>query len=363
MSPENEGIVTRNYARDYFTFTRVRLLLLAGLATAVPSMAQLKLGPVTIGAGMRTSYDHTSPEVGDSSDKFALDSIRIYVNGSVTEDNKIKFMFNTEYNSSTNHVGVLDAVGRFELHPMFNVWAGRVLPPSDRANLAGPYYNSHWGVYTDGIQNGHPSVFQGRDNGFVWWGDFGKHVKVSAGAFDGQTADGKPNVISAYRVQFDFWDQENGYYLNSTYYGAKKLLALGGATQVQNGATATTVDFLLERKLGGAGVVTLESEYANYNRLGGYDPRYAKSQGAYGLAAYILPKAAGPGKVQLLAKYAKADFTHGALASYNQKTAEGNINYLIREFNARIMTFVRKTGFNQGKRDFWSAGIGVQLQM
>jgi hypothetical protein len=218
-------------------------LLLAGFfAAAMPSIAQLKIGPVTVGAGMRTSFAYTRPDAGDSTDKFALDSIRLYVSGSVTEDNKIKFMFNTDYNSNNNHIGVLDAVGRFELHPMFNVWAGRVLPPSDRANLAGPYFNSHWGVYTDGIQNGHPSVFQGRDNGFVYWGDFGKKVKISAGAFDGQSADGRPNVISAYRLQFDFWDHEDGYYLNSTYYGAKKLLSLGGATQVQGGNTATTVD-------------------------------------------------------------------------------------------------------------------------
>jgi hypothetical protein len=342
---------------------RSGFLLLAGIFAAMPSMAQLKIGSITVGAGMRTSFDHTAPDVGDTTDKFALDSIRLYVNGSVTENNKIKFMFNTDYNSTDNRIGVLDAVGRFELHPMFNVWAGRVLPPSDRANLAGPYYNSHWGVYTDGIQNGHPSVFQGRDNGFVYWGDFGKKVKISAGAFDGQSADGRPNVISAYRMQFDFWDHEDGYYLNSTYYGAKKLLSLGGATQVQGGNTATTVDFLLERNLSDYGVITLEGEYANYNGLGGYDPKYSKSQGAYGLAAYILPKAVGPGKVQLLAKYAKADFTRSALPSYNQKTAEGNINYLIKEFNARVMTFVRKTSFSRGKSDFWTAGIGVQLQM
>src|SRR5262249_3796509 len=209
-------------------FVRSGCLLLAGFfVAAMPSVAQLKIGSVKVGAGLRTRYLHTTPETGDSPDKFALDSIRLYINGAVSEDNKIKFTCNTDYNSVTNHIGVLDAVGRFELHPMFNVWAGRVLPPSDRANLAGPYYNNHWGVYTDGIQNGHPSVFQGRDNGFAWWGDFGKHVKISAGAFDGQSADGKPNVISAYRVQFDFWDHEAGYYLNSTYYGSEKMPAPG----------------------------------------------------------------------------------------------------------------------------------------
>jgi len=273
-------------------------------------------------------------------------------------------MFNTEYDGATNKIGVLDAVGRFEFSPHFNIWAGRVLPPSDRANLAGPYFNNHWGVYSDGIQNGHPSVFQGRDNGVVYWGDFAQKVlKISAGAFDGQSADGKPGVIGAFRAQLDFWDKEDGYYLNSTYYGDKNLLTLGGATQVQSGATATTIDFVMERKLANMGVVTVEGEYANYNRLGGYDPRYPKSQGEYGLASYIFPKAVGPGKIQLLGKYAKADFTRGALPSYNQKTTEVNLNYLIKEFNARVMTFFKNTAFNHGKPDSWQAGVGLQLQM
>jgi len=316
---------------------------------------------VTVGAGLRTSFVHTGKDVGADTNKFPLDSIRLYVNGPVTS--KIKFMFNTEYDGSTNKVAVLDAVARVELMPKFNIWAGRLLPPSDRANLAGPYYNNHWGVYSDGIQNGHPFVFQGRDNGVVYWGDFGKKVKISAGAFDGQTASGNPAVLGAARVQIDFWDKEDGYYLNSTYYGDKNLLAIAGATQVQSGNTATTTDFLLERKLSNMGVITLEAEYANYNKLGGYDPNYKKSSGTYGLAAYILPKAVGDGKIQLLGKFAKADFSHGINPSYNQKTTEINVNYLLKQFNARVMTFYKNTNFSKGRPDFWQAGIGFQIQM
>jgi len=129
----------------------VLLLLLWSLALAPPSRAQINLGPVTVGAGMRTSFEHTEPDHGDSTDKFMLDSVRLYVNGPVTKD--IKFMFNTEYDQSTNKVGVLDAVARFEFSPEVNVWAGRFLPPSDRANLYGPYYAHQWGVYTDGVQD------------------------------------------------------------------------------------------------------------------------------------------------------------------------------------------------------------------
>lgn len=339
----------------------VPLLLSGFLLPAPESHAQTNLGPVTVGAGLRTSFVHTDNDGGTATDKFALDSIRLYVNGPVTS--KVKFMFNTEYDSNTNRVGILDAVARIEISPKFNVWAGRLLPPSDRANLAGPYYNNHWGVYSDGIQNGHPFVFQGRDNGVVYWGDFGKKLKISAGAFDGKTASGNPDVLSAFRVQLDFWDKEDGYYLNSTYYGDKDLLSIAGATQVQSGNTATTMDFLMEKKLKNAGVVTIEGEYANYNKLGGYDPKYRKSGGAYGLAAYIFPKPVGTGKIQVLGKFAKADFTQGTTPSYNQKTTEFNVNYLLKQFNARVMTFFKNTTFSNGRPAYWQAGLGLQIQI
>jgi hypothetical protein len=338
------------------------LLLLSGIVVSSRlSPAQVTLGPVTLGAGMRTSFVHTDPDAGSSTDKFLLDSARLYVNGPVTK--QIKFMFNTEYNSATNHVGVLDAVARLEFSPKFNIWAGRFLPPSDRANLYGPYYAHHWSVYTDGVQNGHPFIFQGRDNGIVYWGDFAKKVKVSAGAFDGGSATGNSKIIGAARVQIDFWDAEEGYYLNGTYYGDKNLLAVAGATQVQSGHTATTVDFLLERKVLNGGAFSIEAEYANYNRLGGYDPNYAKSQGGYGLASFLFPKQVGVGKFEILGKFAKAEFTHGATPNYDQKTTEVNFNYVIKQFNARVMTFYKDTRFNRQRTDFWQAGLGLQIQM
>src|SRR5579864_6761692 len=264
-------------------------LLLGFLVLTPPSRAQIDLGPVTVGGGLRTSFEHTQPDSGNTADQFQLNDIRLYVNGSVYKD--IKFMFNTDYDSVTNKVGVLDAVARIEVSPEFNIWAGRFLPPSDRANLYGPFYAHEWNVYTDGIQDGYPFVFQGRDNGVAYWGTFAKKVKVSLGAFDGGSATGNSKVLGAARVQIDFWDPEDGYYLNGTYYGDKNLLAIGGATQFQDGHTATTADFFLERKVPGGGAFTIESEYSRYNRLGGYNAVYAKSQGAYGLASFLFPKA------------------------------------------------------------------------
>jgi hypothetical protein len=340
------------------------LLLLVGFVVSAPlSRAQTTLGPVTVGAGLRTEFVNTEPAVGDATNQFVLNDIRLYVNGPVTND--IKFMFNTDYDGATDHVAILDAVARIEVSPMFNIWAGRLLPPSDRANLAGPFYAHNWNPFSDAIQDGYPSVFQGRDNGLVYWGDFGKKVKtkISVGAFDGASAGtGSNDVIGAARIQFDFWDPEGGYYLNGTYYGDKNLLALGVASQVQSGKTGTTVDFLLEKKMGNGGSFSIEGEYANYNGFGGYLPASIKSQGGYGLASYIFPKQVGVGKFEILGKYADAQ-SHGQKLSVTQKTTEVNFNYVIKQFNARVMSFYKDTRYNVAIPNSWQIGLGLQIQM
>src|SRR5690349_14366363 len=217
-------------------------------------------------------------------------------------------MFNTEYDGVDSKVMVIDAAAQIAVSPKFNLWMGRFLPPSDRANLYGPYYSHHWSVYTDGVQDGYPFVFQGRDNGAMYWGQFDK-LKVSAGAFDGASSTGDDTLIAAGRVQLDLWDPEPGYYLHGTFYGDKNILAIGGAAQVQSGdKSAYNVDFLLEKKLSSGSAFSVEAEWAKYDRLGGYDPNYGTDDGGYVLGAYLFPKGSGPGQFELLGKYAQARF-------------------------------------------------------
>jgi hypothetical protein len=159
------------------------------LCVSVPTYAQdTPLPSVSVGAGARTSFVHTQVDEPDdeestfdgTSDRIFLDSARIYLSGSATKN--IKFLLNTEFESSSNEVQIMDAVARLEFSPGFNIWAGRFLPPSDRANLYGPYYAHHWNVYQDGVQDGYPFIFQGRANGAAYWGQYGI-FKVSAGVF------------------------------------------------------------------------------------------------------------------------------------------------------------------------------------
>lgn len=345
----------------------LRACSLLAFVVLVPSSGQAQDKPlpaVTIGAGLQTSFVHTDPEAGDASDQFVLNSIRLYVGGSATD--KIKFMFNTEYDGQPNTVNILDAVARFEYSDKFNVWFGRFLPPSDRANLYGPYYAHHWAVFADGVQDGYPFIFQGRDNGAAYWGQFGK-VKVSAGAFDGATATGDDTLIGAGRVQVDFWDPEAGYYLNGTYYGDKNLLAIGAAAQTQGSdENAYSVDFLLERKVPGGGAYSVEAEWAKYDHLGGYNSRYGTDDGGYILGSYLFPTAVGAGRFEVLGKFAKARFREGLRSidrDYDQKTSEVNLNYVIKQFNARLMIFYKDTRFDAVRTDFKQVGVGLQIQM
>lgn len=330
-----------------------------------PALGQdAALPPITVGAGLQTSFVHTDADAADSNDAFALNSVRLYVNGPVTST--IKFMFNTEYNGADNTVQILDAVARLEFSDKFNIWFGRFLPPSDRANLYGPYYAHHWAVYSDGVQDGYPFIFQGRDNGAAYWGQFGM-VKVSAGAFDGASATGDDTLIGAGRIQVDFWDPEPGYYLNGTFYGDKNILAIGAAGQVQGeDRSAYNVDFLLERKAGAGGAFSVEAEWARYDRLGGYNARYGTNDGGYFLGAYLFPSLVGEGRFEVLAKYAHARFREGLTpfdSDYDQKTTELNLNYIIRQFNARVMVFVKDTRFDAVRPDFTQFGVGLQIQM
>src|SRR6185369_13730299 len=252
------------------TRSHARLLKTASFAAllAAPFSSAFADGPaVTVGAGIRSSFTDTSYEGNALADvdDFNLESARIYISGTVTDN--IKVMFNTEYTGSDEKVQVIDAAAMFSLSDQVNIWAGRFLPPSDRANLYGPYYANHWGVYQDGVQDGYPFETTGRDDGVMYWGQFGI-AKVSVGAFDVQgLTKGDSDVLWAGRVQLDFWDPEGGYYLNGTYYGDKDLLAVGVAAQTARGDNAYSIDFLLDKKLANAGAVTVEAEYAKWDGL------------------------------------------------------------------------------------------------
>ena len=158
------------------------LVLLVG----TPLQAQdAPLPPITVGAGVQTSFVHTDSDAedSDSTDAFKLDNARLYVNGSVTTT--IKFMFNTEYDER-HEQRRRPGRGRAFRDVAEVQHLGRPFPAAERPRqpLRARSTPTTGRCTRDGVQDGYPFVSQGRDNGVVYWGEFGK-VKVSAGAFDG----------------------------------------------------------------------------------------------------------------------------------------------------------------------------------
>ncbi|HEY0267814.1 MAG TPA: porin, partial [Methyloradius sp.] len=122
---------------------------------------------VSVGFGMRGSFsavENGAPNGTSDSNDFSLDSARIFLSGSLNK--YIKGMLNTEKDIAGQGFQAIDANVQLEIAPEFTIWAGRFLSPSDRANLAGPYY-SLGGGYWSGIASryGYNGGYIGRDDG------------------------------------------------------------------------------------------------------------------------------------------------------------------------------------------------------
>ncbi len=350
--------------------------------------ATINIGPdqsVSVGFGMRTSYAHTDDGSTTSND-FSLDSARLFTSASLTKQIKGTLNFEKGDNDS---VKVLDAIAQFELSEGLNIWAGRMLPPSDRANLDGPYYLSTWSY--PGVVSQYPARFAGRDDGVTVWGKLAdKKLIYAVGAYRGHNRiagasneDGK-NLLYAGRIQYDFWDPEPNpaYYTSSTYYGGAEVLALGiagmyqadgvGTSAVKGDYSGYSVDGLLEHKLQGDGVVDVEAAYYHYDTGGVADvaPGFGDasstanvggiSQGKGWLAgaAFLIPAQVGWGKFQPYLRYQKFD---NDLAGTKTKTTNLGVNYVIKGHNARISADYAKTQVTDAA-DSKVFTLGLQLQ-
>jgi len=357
---------------------------------AAQAAATMKIGDegsISVGLGMRASFtsdEHGAPDGSRSSD-FNLDSVRLYVNASLNK--VIGATFNTEKDGDDN-IKVLDAYARFEFSDAFNVWAGRMLPPSDRANLDGPYYLSSW-TYP-GVVSQYPAKFAGRDDGVTVWGKLlDKRLTYAVGVFDGHNRIGgasnqgdKP--LFAGRVAYNFLDVEDNpaYYTSSTYYGTADVFTVGLAAMSQKDAIGTAAnrgdyfawnaDVLFEKKVMDGGAVTLEGAYYHYDTDGVFDvaPGFngagstdnvgGITQGHAWLASagVLIPQEIGIGKFQPVVRY--QEFT-ATIPDIKTKQYDASLNYIIKGHSARLSldySHITSTGAPSDDRVI----AGLQLQ-
>jgi hypothetical protein len=341
---------------------------------------------ISVGMGIRTSFnavENGSANRQEYSNDFAIDNARIYINGKIHK--YIGFEFNTEcFNcsvkpnpaatfGSNSGIGLLDAIGKFEFNEMFNLWVGRMLLPSERGELNGPFYHATYDGFRtpffpadqSGNFNSNGAGLYGRDNAATFWGKFhpfGTHllyaVAVSQG-LRGNAINGGNSLMYTGRLQWNLLNDEKnpGYYTAGTYYGAAgDILAIAGSVQHQkDGAgsptagnsdfTGLSVDLLFEKVLpNNMGVFTFNGEFkrffANYGTAAAAAPDCfcifnGHSWTVYAL--YLIPQEIGIGRFQPYIRYTSVSPLYGN----NRNEWEPGINYVISGFNARVSAYYR----------------------
>lgn len=383
-----------------FKLKKSLTMISLAVASALPAMsanagATISFGEdksITAGFGFISNYisaEDGAANGNDRSNDFNLFSARLYLSGSFNK--YIKGMLNTERSGGgEGTVEVIDANVQFQLTPEIAIWAGRFLSPSDRANMAGPYYSSggsgigYWASISS--RYGFNGGVIGRDEGVAVVTSFMEdHLALSFGAFEADNifrfspgitafkessaeaaalgADDK--LMYAGRVQYAFWDSEPGYYGTGNYFGAKDILTVGvAARQKSDGVISATalgdyssysIDFLMEKKNVGPGTVSLEAAYYDYDT----DDVFLSEQGdAYYVGAgYLFDTPVGWGKFMPFARYQEFD------ADNNIKTErmDFGVNYVIAPYNALISAEYQKTDVT-GQSDIDAILLTLQMQ-
>ena len=189
--------------------------------------------------------------------RYSNDNARIYLNGQFGP--YLKFEVNTECYFCNNtksgdnprmSYNILDAIVKFEYNRYLNVWGGRMLAPTERGELNGPFFHAtHDGFktpffsqdFSTSYNNNNGAGMYGRDDGATFWGSAEPKVvpgtfSYAMGIFRGlrSTSAFGPNpndsVLMAARFTYNFLNPEKnpGYYTVGTYYGkGGEILVLG----------------------------------------------------------------------------------------------------------------------------------------
>lgn len=338
---------------------------------------------IRLGAGYRGTGLWTENLNGNlSSGHYSNDNARLYLNGQINE--YLKFEVNTECffcnNTATGEnprmsYNILDAIAKFEYNRYFNIWGGRMLAPTERGELSGPFFQAtHDAFKTPFFSQDFSVKFgeggagrYGRDDGVTFWGNaapgfvpgtLGYAMGVFRGLESSHTSgpNSSGTVLTAARVTYNFLNPEKnpGYYTSSTYYGkAGDILAVAfGMSYQKNGAGSSVHrsdflgfvgDALFEKVLpNNMGVFTANGEYkqfyANYSTAAFSDKDCfcmfdGKSWTVTGL--YLIPHKIGIGQFQPYGRFTSVQPNH----SSSREEIETGVNYIIDGFNARISAY------------------------
>src|SRR6185295_4617863 len=189
------------------------LLLLAAVPQLALAAAVIRIDEsrsLSIAVAFRSSMGGTNIPAQDGSSRaldLSVDGAVLAIGGEL--DKHLRLQINALRVPTTGAITVADAIVQVDVAPWLQVWAGRMLPPLDRASLTGPFFGV---LYDPPVASAYPALLPGgRDDGVALWGTFLEgRLKYEAGGFRGRV--GAPNLLAfpmfAARVSYSFWDPE-----------------------------------------------------------------------------------------------------------------------------------------------------------
>jgi hypothetical protein len=270
-------------------------------------------------------------------------------------------------------LNVMDLIAQFKACNEFQIWAGRLLVPSDRFNFSGPFFTIPWnypGFYPNGQVILPHTGATGRDQGMTFWGNaLDAKLKYYAGVYgidQGSPVSTVPALGNPYysgRVSYSLQGSEPGYFGSSTYYGATNVVTIGLAGQYQkDGLSATQdaglfmADAMVEENLGGAGTVTAIGQFYGFSNGSTVQDAY------FLMLADLLPMAVGPGKLQPLLRIQQTFNPGWALF-------DAALAYVFKDYSGRVVLTYQHgdTGAESASNPHGgvisnSMQLGIQLQ-
>jgi hypothetical protein len=191
----------------------------------------------------------------------------------------------------TDSMFMSDAFATYSFSNEFKIDAGMMLLPLSRhaeqsaASLVGIDYGPYTFIYSE------PTATRlGRDYGFEARGYLaGNHFEYRVGMFQGVRGENStnPERVTARVVYYPF-QAETGYFYNGSYFGEKKILAIGLSADKQSDYKAYGADVFVDYPLANKDTITAQVDYTHFD--GGDFINLPKQNVIFGEAAYYFAK-------------------------------------------------------------------------
>jgi hypothetical protein len=376
-------------------------------APAAPPPAAGK--PLSVSGGMRVGLILQDPDQPKKMSEVHLDeggysnAFELRLHGEVTDFFSWTANFNALLESNTLAAadvgaakgpaiatfGIMDLIAQVKVANEFQIWAGRLLVPSDRANFSGPFFMIPWnypGFYKAGLAPIGPMEGpNGRNQGVTVWGNVaGDKLRYYAGVYG--IDQGGPNLATnpaganpfySARLSLSLQGTEPGYFGSSTYYGQKSIVTLGAGGQYQKGGPGDSsndpttgapkdtfigmVDLLAEEVVPDAGTFTFLGQFYGFNS--GYQfsgpGTFSPHEAFYALLAYMTPEPIGVGNLQPMIRWQQTVDPAWTII-------DGALAYVVKAYDGRVVLTYEHidTGtVAPGVKDIAnSLQLGIQLQ-